>query len=122
MLFETLLQGKMFLVMLYFGIICGIIFSAKRLFDGIFKQNKAVVIITDILFMAVTSIIFVFAKIKFCYGEFRLFELLSFCLGIFLEQISLNNFVEKFLKLCYNLFKGMFCKLKNTKLFGKILK
>ena len=122
MLFESLLQGKIFLVFLYFGILCGMIFSAKKLIDNCFRRSKFVVVLTDILFMIFSSMVFVLAKIKFCYGEFRLFELLAFCIGIFLEQISLDNLVEKFLKVCYNALKGIFCKLKKTKLFGKILK
>lgn len=112
----------MFLCLLYFGILCGIILSIKKLIDKTFKQNKVIVIFTDIFFMLIASIIFIFAKIKYCYGEFRLFEVLSFSLGIFLQQISLNNLVEKFLSMSYTLFVRMFCKLKKTKIFGKIFK
>ena len=122
MLYESLLQGKMLLCMLYFGIVCGIILSIKKLIDKTLKSNKIVVIITDVIFMALSTLVFIFAKIKYCYGQFRVFEIIGFCLGLFLQQISINNLVEKFLKLSYTLLARLFCKLKKTKLFSKILK
>lgn len=122
MLYETLLQSKMLLVMLYFGVTCGILLTAKNLICKTLKQNKVIVILTDILFCVLSTFVFLHARTKFCYGEFRLFELLSFCLGIFIEQISINNLVEKFFKLIYNLFVKIFCKIKKTKLGKKIFK
>ena len=122
MLYETLLQGSMFLCLLYFGILCGIILSAKNLCDKLAKKNRVIVVITDILFMILLSLIFIFAKTKYCYGEFRLFEILAFVIGIFLQQISINNLVEKILKMSYTLLNKSFCKLKKVKLFRKIFK
>lgn len=122
MLYETLLQSKMLFVMLYFGLTCGILLTIKNLICKMVKQNKVVIILTDILFCVLTSFVFLYAKIKFCYGEFRLFEPLSFCLGIFIEQISINNLVEKFFKLIYNLSVKVFCKVKKTKLGKRIFK
>lgn len=122
MLYETLLHGKMFLVMIYFGIWAGILLTAKKLAMRPFCKSKVAVVLTDILFVTICSALFLIAKIKFCYGEFRLFELIAFLLGIFAQQFSLNNLVEKILKLLYTTFVRIFCKLKKTKLFGKILK
>ena len=122
MLYESLLQGKMLLCLFYFGIICGIILSIKKMIDKSLKNNNIITAITDVIFMAISSVIFIYAKIKYCYGQFRIFELLGFVLGIYLQQISINNLVEKFLNLSYTFFVRVFCKLKKTKLFGKILK
>ena len=122
MLYETLLQTKMLFVMLYFGIICGIFLTIKNLICKAMKQNKIIVLTSDIVFCAISTFVFLFAKIMFCYGEFRLFEPLSFCLGIFLEQISINNLVEKILCLIYNIFVKVFGKIKKTKLGKKIFK
>ena len=122
MLYETLLQGLMFLCFLWFGIVCGFFLSGIKLLEKIFKHKKIAVVVFDIAFMIVFSLLFVFAKTIICYGEFRIFEVLRFCLGIFLEQISLNNLVEKFLNLSYTLLGKVFAKLKHTKLFAKIFK
>ena len=122
MLYETLLQGKMFLCFLYFGILCGIILSIKKLCDKTFKNNRFVVILTDLIFMIFSSLIFIFAKIKYSYGEFRLYELIGFLIGIFLQQYSLNNLVEKILKMIYTLFVKISIKIKGNKFFNKIFK
>ena len=122
MLYSTLLQGQMFLAMLYFGLLCGIVLTVKKLIDRITKKNKYFIVLTDILFVAICSLVFLLAKIKFCYGEFRLFEIISFCLGIFLEQISINNLVEKILKLLYNFFVKVFLKIKKFKIFKRLSK
>ena len=122
MLYSTLLQGQMFLAMLYFGLLCGIVLTVKKLIDKITKKNKYFIVLTDILFVAICSLVFLLAKIKFCYGEFRLFEIISFCLGIFLEQISINNLVEKILKLLYNFFVKVFLKIKEFKIFKRLSK
>ena len=122
MLFETLLQGKIFLCCLYFGILCGIVLGIKNLVDLTFKKNKFVLIITDIAFLSISAILFVICINVFNFGEFRLFELLAFALGIVIEQKTINNLVEKFLILIYNFFTKILCKLKQTKLFAKIFK
>ncbi len=90
--------------------------------DRSFKQNKVIIIVTDILIMVFATFTFLYAKIKYCYGEFRFYMPLSFCLGIYLQQISINNLVEKILNMIYNFIVKIFCKLKKTKLLGKILK
>ena len=122
MIFETLLQGKIFLCFVFFGGICGMVFSAKKLIDKSFKKRKFVVVTTDILFMIMFSLTFIFAKTMFAFGEFRLYLLIAYVLGIVWEQISLDFLVEKFLKMSYTLFGKIFCKLKKTKLFSKVLK
>lgn len=122
MLYETLMQGKMFLVLMYFGIVAGIFLTAKKLIDKTIKKSKFLTAISDMIFMLVCSALFLIAKTKFCYGEFRFFELCAFLIGIILQQYSLNNLVEKFLNMVYNVIVKLFAKLKKTKLFGKILK
>ena len=122
MLYETLLQGLMFLCFLWFGIVCGFFLTGVKLLEKVFRQNKTMFAIFDVAFMVVFSLLFIFAKTVFCYGEFRIFELLGFCLGIFLEQISLNNLVEKIFNMSYTLFGKVFAKLKNSRIFGKIFK
>lgn len=122
MLYETLLQGKIFLVLLYFGILCGIVLTSKKMLTKMTKNNKVLLVLTDTLFLSICAIAFIFARIKFCYGEFRIFHLVAFLLGILLEQISLNKLVEKFFTLLYNISRKIFNKLKNIKIIKKILR
>lgn len=122
MLYETLLQGKMFLAIMYFGIVAGVFLTAKKLIDKTTKKSKFLTCISDIVFMLVCTTLFLIAKTKFCYGEFRFFEISAFLIGILIQQYSLNKLVEKFFNMVYNVFVRLFAKLKKTKLFGKILK
>lgn len=122
MLYETLLQSKIFLCTMYFGLICGILLTVKKGLDRLFKNNKVIVIITDIILFIIATLLFLICINVFNYGEFRLYELLSFVVGIVLEQISLNKLVEKTLHLLYNLLCKLITKLKKTKIFGKVLK
>ena len=122
MLFETLLQGKIFLCTLYFGLVCGISLTAKNVVDKMFKQNKIIVIATDIVFFAIATILFLICINLFNFGEFRLYELIGFALGVWLEQISLNKIVEKIFNMIYNVFVKLIKKLKQIKLFAKVLK
>lgn len=122
MLFETLLQGKIFLCTLYFGLVCGIFLTAKKVVDNMFKKNKFAVMATDIIFFAIATILFLICINVFNFGEFRLYELIGFALGVWLEQISLNKIVEKFFNMVYNILTKIFKKLKQTKLFARVLK
>lgn len=122
MLYETLLQSKIFLCLAYFGIISGIFLSAFNIVNKATKNNKFVIITNDIIFCCIASMLFLFAITKFNYGEFRIYELIGFSFGIIIQQISLNKIVEKILHWVYNVFVKVFCKLKKTKMFIKILK
>lgn len=122
MLYQTLLQSKIFLCTVYFGIVCGVCLMAKKLIDNFFKNKKIVVLITDIFIFFVATILFLICINLFNYGEFRLYELAGFVLGIVLEQISLNKIVEKTFSLIYNLITKLINKLKTTKIFSKVLK
>ena len=122
MLYESLLQGKTFLVVLYFGIVAGVLLTIKKIIDRPLKKSKIFITLSDIFYMLICSLLFLLTKTKFCYGEFRLFELIAFFMGILLQQFSLNNLVEKILHMLYNLFVKVTNKLKKIKLFGKILK
>jgi hypothetical protein len=122
MLYETLLQGKIFLCAVYFGLIAGIFLTAKKIVDGAFKKSKIAVLVTDIVFCVLCAILFLICINIFNFGEFRLFELLGYALGIALEQFSLNKIVEKIFQMLYTFFIKVASWLKKSKLFGKVLK
>lgn len=102
MLHETLLQGQIFLCMLYFGLWCGIIFELKNIIEKTFFNNKIVCLILDICFMTISSIIFILGKNISNFGEFRGFLLLGFGLGAIIEHFSIGFLVEKIFNLIYN--------------------
>ena len=121
MFFETLLQSKIFLCTMYFGILGGICLTAIKMLQKVFSK-KVFVIVGDILLSLVFAVLFLSCINIFNFGCFRLYELIGFVLGIVLEQISLNNLVEKFLNLIYTLTRKFCQRLKKSKIFGKIVK
>lgn len=122
MLYETLLQGKIFLCFLYFGIVAGIFLSIKQIIDKMTKKNKVIMFFSDFAICIFFTLLFLFCVNKFNYGQFRLYEILGFFSGVILQQISLNKIVEKILNLIYTFLCKMFCHLKKLKFFDKILK
>ena len=119
MLFETLNQGNIFLVMLYYGIWSGIVFEAKNLIEKSLKNNKIISIIIDAIYMVICALLFVFAKNLANYGETRIYLLIGFLTGIVLEHQSIGYLVEKFFSFIYNNIKRLLCFVK-TKLKQKI--
>ena len=117
MLHETLLQGQVFLCMLYFGLWCGILFELKNIIEKTFFNNKIICVILDTCFVAISSVIFVLGKNIVNFGEFRFFLLLSFCFGAILEHFSIGFLVEKLFNLIYTnivkFFKLLICKIKS---------
>ena len=122
MLYETLLQGKIFLCCAYFGILASFVFEAKFLLSKLAKNNKILNIIFDFLAMLICTIIFWFCISKYNFGVFRLFELVAFCLGFAFEQLSFHKLLEKNLQLIYTFFARLLGKIKKSKLFGKVFK
>ncbi len=119
MLYETLLQGAIFLTLFYFGLFCGVFFEVKKMLDKMFK-HWTLILITDILFFIISAFLFVFAENLFNYGEFRLYLLLAFVLGAFIEHFSVGFLVEKFFIIIYNLINRVIYLLKNK--FKKVFK
>lgn len=119
MLYETLFQSQIFFMMLYFGMICGIIFEAKNLIRHALFDNKIISFVADFAFMCVSALIFVYSKNLLNFGEFRIYLLLAFVLGIIIEHISIGFLVEKLFYLMYNksrkLYRRIFCKKTKSK-------
>ena len=122
MLYETLLQGKIFLCTVYFGILASFVFEAKFLILKLLKNIKFFQIFFEIVAMIFCSAIFLFCVLKYNYGIFRLYEIVGFCFGILAEYFSLHKLVEKNLDLIYNFLVKLLNKLKRIKFVNKLLK
>lgn len=101
MLYETLSQPQIFLFVVLFGFISGIIFDIFKIFKNRIKNRFFINFLT---FFNVFLVIFIyfFVNLKFNYGEFRFYILLSFFLSLFIERLFIGNLLGKFLEKCYN--------------------
>lgn len=122
MLYETLLQQKILLCTIYFGIVSGLVFDVQFFLSKIFGNKKILNVIFEILFCVISAFLFFVCIQKFNFGVFRLFELVGFCLGFLIERFSVHKLLEKNFELIYNFFGKVFAKLKKSRLFAKIFK
>jgi len=120
MLFETLKQSYLFLGSLYFGLISGIIKEIFIFFINLFNKNKIIKFILDLIYMIILSLIFILCLNIVNYGEFRIYLLISFILGYFIERKSLGFLVDFIIKKLYNFINLLVKKINKLKIFKRI--
>lgn len=100
-LYETLMQGTMLLVLIVGGFLCGFLFDAVKLVS----KNKQV--IKNILgfFVSIVSYLVLFLIVlSFGFGQMRLWHILVFVASVALQRASCGLLLAKFLAVCYNFF------------------
>lgn len=120
MLFESLKHIFLFLGALYFGLICGIIKEIFNFILNLLKNKKVFIFLFDFIFIILFSFLFIFCLNIVNYGEFRVFLLISFILGYFIERKSLGNLVDFLIKKIYNFLKIIVNKIRNLKIFKRM--
>ena len=104
MLFESANQGIIFLTMVYFGFMSGIIDKAPELFVTKFK-HKWIHFIGDVLRPVCFAIIF-FLGVCLCnYGEIRFYCLIACILGFWLEKKFFEKPLIKIWNICWSKIK-----------------
>lgn len=121
MLYLTTFQSKIFLIMLYYGIISGFILELKLVLSGIFK-SKIFNLLTDFLIGIIFGYLFIKSMNLYSFGEFRFYLLLAYFLGLFIEHKSVGFLIRNVIKCIYKFLSKIVYKLKNIKLFSKIFK
>lgn len=121
MLFETLKQSYIFLGCLYFGLIAGILKEVSVFVINLFKKNKIITFIIDLIYMLVFSLLFILCINIVNYGEFRVYLLLGYILGYILERKSLGFLVDFIIKKIYTFIKFIYNKLIKIKFIKRII-
>ncbi len=97
MLYPTLNQPLMLLVIFSAGIICGVLFDVLN----IFSKYKILKHIAD-FFGTILSFLLLFAiNLKFNYGQFRIYIIAVFALSFAIEKIISYFLWTKLIKKCY---------------------
>ena len=113
------LQLKDFTVMLLIGIIIGAIYGILNIITTINRK-----LVFQIIIDFITSIIATFTLIitinYINMGQFRVFLVLGYLLGIIIERITLGKLFAKGYKFVYNNIVKSFKKFANSK-FGKVV-
>ncbi len=111
LLYETLSQPLIFLIVLAIGFGCGFLFDARNLVCFLCNKNKVVGILLDVLIGLSLGAVLLLSVLAFNYGELRLYLILSFLFGIFLQRISVGRMIAKLSKRWYTFFKGIVSRL-----------
>lgn len=115
MLYETLNQPQIFLFVVLFGFLSGIIFDFKKIIKNNIK-NKIFDYFLSFFCVFLVILIYFFVNLKLNYGEFRFYILITFCLALSIERIFIGNLLENFLKKCYTKLERKIKKLYEDKI------
>jgi len=114
-----ILQLKDFCILFAIGIGLGIIYGILNIFARI-KKNIVVQIISDILFSTIAFLTFILMINLINMGQFRMFLLIGYLLGFYLERITLGKLFAKGYKKLYNFIVKVLKKFAQSKI-GKVL-
>ena len=106
MLYPTLNQPLVFLIMFCTGIICGIIFSLTKMINNKISRYKILVQLFYFLSIVFSFALFSFLNLICNFGQLRLYVFLATGIGIFVEKTILQKIWTKLNKKCYNLLHG----------------
>lgn len=116
---SSILQTQDLLIMMSLGLLLGIFYGILNIKNTI-KENIITRIISDIIFVFIATITYIFSIQKINMGSLRLYLFIGYILGFFIERISLGKLFAKGYKSVYNKMKLMKKSFINTKL-GKII-
>lgn len=111
---------KVALIFFLLGVISGSIYGITKFIVHIFKKHILAQILLDLLFTLSSGLLFVFANIRYFYGEIRAYICIIFMLGMYLEQKTIGKLFAKLYLILYNWAITMVKNLKQTWL-GKII-
>lgn len=121
MLFQSLRQSQIFIIIMYFGMICGLVFQLCSLLKQCIKIKFAKSLI-DFCFVATSGLFFVFLTNLYNYGIFRIFMLVSYILGAFLVNKTIGYYFQKLIIMIYTYIVNFVKKVCNTKFAKKLFK
>ena len=104
MLYQTVSQPKIFLIFSLFGFLCGIFFNIRNMLH--IKKYVIFRHFFDFFATFITLFIFFILNVKFNFGEFRFFLLISFLLSFTIGNFITTNFLAKPVSNCYNKLRG----------------
>lgn len=119
MLYETLNQPIICLLLILIGFLSGFVYDISNYIVFLCKNNSVVKIIFDFLATICIFSIFYVSILNLDYGRLRLYHFLIFFIFLILERISLGKLIAKLIDICYNLLTKMFNKIGGLNIWQK---
>lgn len=117
MLFETLSQPKLLVILFLIGFLSGFVFDIINFIKFACNNNKITNIIFDFIGTLIDFAILFLTNLEINYGELRFFAISIFFIGFSLQRFTLGKILAKFFLWCYNVFIKFIRMLKGK--FGK---
>lgn len=115
LLFETLSQPLVFLILFGIGFLCGFLFDLEKYVLFLVNKNKVIEIVLDVFLTFSTCFSLYLSVVRFYFGELRVFLIIAFSLGLFVQRISLGRLIAKSFEKCYIGFRKLVSKITNGK-------
>ena len=112
MLYPTLIQPLVILMVFLAGLFSGLVFNLSKILAFLSGNDKYSKNIFDFLAMIFSFTVLFFVNLKFNYGQFRLYVLGVFLLSLIFEQFLSRVLWTKAISKCYN---KLVWKLKNKR-------
>lgn len=101
MLYPTLNQPLVLIVMLAVGFACGVVFDLGRVLSAILGGQKFSRHFFDFLSVIFSSILLMIANLEVNYGQFRLYIIFLVLLSLIFERVLSKILWTKLLSKCY---------------------
>lgn len=84
-------QEKVFVIMLIFGVISGVLFDLFRIKRHLLGENSVILFADDLIFSLLTLLLFLFTVFVANNGIFRWYEVLFSLIGFWLYRLTLSK-------------------------------
>ncbi len=106
MLYPTLNQPLMFLILICVGLLSGLIFDFFNILIALLGKDKSVKIFFNFLSVIFSFVILFISNLYFNFGQFRMYVLFVFIVAFYVQRVFSKILWTKVIKKCYNQNRG----------------
>lgn len=113
---------RVFFICVLVGIILGTIYGLINIVKAVFRNNFITNNIIDFLYSILFCLVCLYTLIQFNFGQVRLYLIVAFIFGFYLERKTLGKVFAKLEHWLYNKLGKVKISLSKTKIYKKITK
>ncbi len=102
MLYPTLNQPLMLLVLFFSGVLGGVIFNIFGILKVLSSKDKGAVFLFDFIPCVLSALLLYFVNMNYNYGQFRVYVILVYLGSLILTRVISKFLWTKLVKRCYN--------------------
>lgn len=112
MLYETLNQPIICIILIMVGFLSGFIYDLSNYIIFLCNNNKVIKHFFDFLATILAFLIFYFTILKIDFGNVRFYHVIIFLIFLILQRITLGKLIAKTIQICYNYIVKLFKLLR----------